>query len=224
MLFRSEVKIAPEEGVDAKIAKIRRKIEQAKVGPANYDLDFKHVEKRTDVGQVKMFDSKEPIEHEEQRFFTYLNPDYDYDKPGKLVFQYKEPSNVHPKNLTDADLFPEHWKFYEVLQKEREPNYTFSNNLEYHKFQLAEEQRSVINALKVLQQKIPEVGQYDPLIPKGHEGVDFSKGVSRDPNYRGDNILETIIDKNDSLVLYPDKPQPHIPGIQMDRIVNSYMI
>ena len=219
-----EVFIAPEEGVDAKLGEIRRKIEDAKVGPGKYDLNFKQVEKRTDTGYVEMIETKEPSEHNEQRFLTFLNPNYDYDKPGKLVFQYKEPSNVHPKHVTDAELYPEHWKFYDVQKKQHEPNYTFSNNLDYHKYQLAEEQNAIRNALKILQQRMPEVGQYEPQLPRGHEGIDFSKGVSRDPYYTGEALLGNIIARNDSLVLEPDKPRGHIPGVQMDKLVISYII
>eukprot|EP00826_Nyctotherus_ovalis_P050129 TRINITY_DN6110_c0_g4_i1.p3 TRINITY_DN6110_c0_g4~~TRINITY_DN6110_c0_g4_i1.p3 ORF type:complete len:173 (-),score=47.45 TRINITY_DN6110_c0_g4_i1:445-963(-) len=165
--------------------------------------------------------TKEPSEHNEQRFLTFLNPNYDHDKPGKLVFRYKEPSDVHPKHVTDAELYPERWRFYDPRKAKHEPNYTFSNNLDYHRYQLAEEQDAVRNALKVLQQRVPEVGQYDPLLPRGREGVDFSKGISRDPYYNGEALLNDVIGRDDSLILKPDKPRGHIPGIQLDKIVIS---
>lgn len=214
-----EALIAPEEGVDAQLGQVRRRIEDARVGPGKYEPDFAQVEKRTDIGHVAMVLVNEPPQHHEHRFLTFLNPNYDHDKPGKLVFQYKEPSDVHPRHVTDAELNPERWRFYDGHRARREPNYTFSSNLDYHRFQLAEEQDAVRNALNVLQRKVPDVGQYNPLLPRGREGPDFSKGVSRDPHYTGEDLLNDIIGRDDSLILKPDKPRGHIPGIQLDKIV-----
>ncbi len=197
----------------------RKGLEQEKVGPGKYELTFGLVEPRNDLGKVAFAEEPEKKPAEVPPL-TYLVPNYDFDKPGKPVPLYKEPTEVRPPHVPESALHPAHWTFYDAKEPQHEPNLTFASNLEYHKFQLAEEQKAAREALRILSQKVPEVGQYEAKPLKEPVPVDFSKGVSRDPYYTGEALLESIgIERAPSLLLNPEKPKPHLPDIRMDRTV-----
>ena len=111
-----------------------------KRGPGNYDVSHRLTEMRTDKGVMKIkepyYEIKEEVEEDER---PALYPNFDIDKPNKLVFKYYEPSkDVGPQNTPEKDLFPERWHFYDInLRAVREDiakEIDFAQNMERNRF------------------------------------------------------------------------------------------
>jgi len=101
------------------------------MGPGKYDQKFKLVEGRDDKGAVKMKDPVgiENIEIDER---PIIYPNYDIDKPNKLVLKMMPETKIEPQNLPDKILFPEKWEFYDPnlnAIKEVPEVHTFASNL-----------------------------------------------------------------------------------------------
>lgn len=43
-----------------------------------------------------------------------MNPNYDFDKPNKLTFKMMLPTEPKERHLSDAELNPGKWVFYDV--------------------------------------------------------------------------------------------------------------
>ena len=130
---------------------------------------------------------REPLfeikEEEDNRPDIY--PNFDIDKPNKLVFQYHEPSkDLDPMHTPEKKIFKEHWKFYDVnLDAIRAE---VADDLYFHPIHLSKEEflsKQEFYAMLVehikRQEKRPAVGKYDPELPKTNIEIDFSKAQGR---------------------------------------------
>lgn len=68
-----------------------------------------------------------------------MNPNFDHDKPKKLVFQYHEPSkDLSPAHTPESKLNPGKWRFYNydlnVVREELAKEITFAKNLTLEQF------------------------------------------------------------------------------------------
>ena len=86
------------------------------MGPGAYDAKFKLVEKRDDIGVVKMPDLNEfnareyivdPVKDVERFDNEDLDPNLNAIKPNIKTFKYHENVEVGPENPPDALIFPE---------------------------------------------------------------------------------------------------------------------
>lgn len=104
------VSIKPEHEVT--LNEIMREYENAKTGgPAMYTPGFKLVEKRLDVGAVKIQPKHHDKEEEED---TRPAIDPEPIKSNKLVFKYHEPTDQLPQHAPTSVLYPGRWVFYDV--------------------------------------------------------------------------------------------------------------
>ena len=102
-------KILPE-AAEPKSVKVKE-LESMKLGPASYDVSHKITEPRSDLGVIPIKKDKKEKEPEmDERPEIY--PDFDHDKWNKLVPKMMPDSDDKPSNLTDDQLKPEKWKFY----------------------------------------------------------------------------------------------------------------
>ena len=90
-----KVKIAPEHEIVAS-EMIKAHIE-TKGGPATYKPSYTLVEARADVGVPKIVKNYF-TKVEEADTQGPLNPNYDFDKPNRLVFKYYAPTEHKPPN------------------------------------------------------------------------------------------------------------------------------
>ncbi len=86
------------------IKKIEREIDESKLGPGKYKIRRKIVEPRQDKGTVgipQVTRSKDRQRKIDKYMIKevpegIIFPNYDYDKPEKLVFKYYEPTEHQP--------------------------------------------------------------------------------------------------------------------------------
>ena len=107
-----EIAILPEHEITD--TELLKEFEQTRMGPTSYRISHRITERRADIGIVKI---REPIVEEKEEEIDErpeLNPNYDFDKPNKLVFQYHEPSTgLGPQHTPTKDRHPEKWKYYD---------------------------------------------------------------------------------------------------------------
>lgn len=109
-----------------------------KGGPGYYDIEHKLTEKRADIGVLRIKEPIEPIKEEVDARLP-LYPNYDIDKPNKLVFQYHEPvKGLSPPHTPDKELMKEHWKFYDVNLNAIRAE--IANDLYFHPIGLSKEE------------------------------------------------------------------------------------
>ena len=73
-----------------------------------------------------------------------LYPNYDFDKPNKLVFKYYEPSkDLAPEHTPEKDIFPGRWKYYDfdlnAVREEIAKDIYFARKMSPEKFKQKEE-------------------------------------------------------------------------------------
>ena len=152
---------------------------QIKLGPGFYSQNYELVEKRTDIGVLEFQDLNERNKRENQMdlakkdiFDGDLDPNYDYDKPNKLVPVYHEPVQLDgPAHIPDSKIHPEQWKFYDVnldVVKPDLPEVLMGNGLVREEFlNKQQDAQELINYLR-RKKKHPVIGQYDVK----YDGVD----------------------------------------------------
>ena len=116
-------------------------------------------------------------------------PNYDFDKPQKLVFKYHEPIKHAPPNIPDSWVQKEQWLFYNKdvkVIKEKVSVHHFGKNLEYKEFEIRQNKlKKFINWLKYLKRS-PEHGEYAgglaenlPRLEKHVPGYDMEQAPLR---------------------------------------------
>ena len=103
--------IAPEH--EMVVSEMIKEFVLTKGGPATYDPKFGLVEPRADVGIQKFRSEYHQIEEEEDTQ-TDLYPNYNVNKPNKLVFKYYQPTEQKPAHIPDSEANPGRWVFYDV--------------------------------------------------------------------------------------------------------------
>ena len=91
-----------------------KEVQDIRRGPGTYSPEFKQTERRVDIGIMKI---KEPINEKKEEIDTRLPifPNYDVDKPNKLVFQYHEPTKgLEPPHTPEKEIFQGNWRYYDV--------------------------------------------------------------------------------------------------------------
>ena len=71
------------------------------------------IEPRVDKGVVKIVKPPTPKPFEQVEQLLYLLPNYDHDKPNKLVPMYHSPAKVDRAHTPDKDKNPGKWQFYD---------------------------------------------------------------------------------------------------------------
>lgn len=127
----TKVAILPEHNITEK--QLLKEFESGRLGPASYEPTHELVEARNDKGVLKMRKPTESVERDNMEKVLDLHPNFDYDKPNKLTFQYHEPSNVRPIHTPEKELNPGKWKFYDfdldVIKEEVAKDINFARNL-----------------------------------------------------------------------------------------------
>jgi hypothetical protein len=100
-----------------------------------------------------------------------LNPNFDVNKPNKLVFAYHEPSkDLAPAHTPEKIRNPGQWKFYDFdldsVREEVAKDINFARNLPIEEFKDKEEFYNLLVEHIQRQDKRPAVGTYDPMSPK----------------------------------------------------------
>ena len=137
-----KIAILPEHQV--KDTELLKEYEKTRLGPGTYKVSYNRTERRADFGVPKFKLPYVIKEEEEEDDRPELHPNYDFDKPNKLVFKYFEPlQGLGPSNLTDAEIFPGKWKFYDFdLDAIRERvawDIDFARNMNVEEFKQKEE-------------------------------------------------------------------------------------
>lgn len=156
-----------------------------RVGPGKYSVSHNMTERRDDFGVVKIkrpFFEVNPRDQIDER--PELHPNFDIDKPNKLVFRYHSPSkDLEPQHTPEKAYFPEKWKFYDydldVIREEVAKEITFAKNLSLDTYKDKEEFYNLLVEHNKRQEKRPAVGTYDPERPEAKIEVDFSKAQGR---------------------------------------------
>lgn len=204
---------------------------QMKLGPGMYDQNFRLVEKRVDVGHVKLQELTEKNARENQmdpskqiEVFDNedLYPNIQAVKPNPKSFQYHEKTESEVPHLPDKALFQSRWNFYDYdLNKVRE-DFGKGGNIGYGgnrgEFAEHEEFMHLMHAYFEKQKKQPQLGEYDPV----YKLIERQQMVPDFENYQGRNTdpiekPEGPVD-GDNLILNPDRPQPKLPDINMKRM------
>ena len=152
-----------------------------------------------------------------------MKPNYDFDKPNKLVFKYFKPVEQHPPNLPDGVVNRGRWVFYDVdldaVRAELAQNiYIGAKDETREEFAEREEFQALLEAhIKRKQERRPEHGDYaKPYTENEIEGayVDFSKQAGREETRDTD---DTDDQEGDVLILDPEKLQKHLPDIKFEK-------
>ena len=163
-----------------------KEFESTRLGPSSYEVSYKLTEKRDDFGIVKI---KKPyftiIEEEEDDERPELHPNYDFDKPNKLVFKYHEPlKGLGPAHTPEKELNPGKWIFYDydldAIREQVGKEIAFAKGLEPAVFKEKEEFHEMLVEHLKRQEKRPAVGQYNTDLPDTQIPIDFGKAVGRD--------------------------------------------
>ena len=190
----AEVKIAPEHEIT--LGEILKDYEKTKNGPGKYYPSHKLVEERVDKG-VQPFNKadieKKEIELEDLKLDLY--PNYNYNKWNKLVFKYYKPADVGPTKMTDAQLNPGRWVYYDVnldaVRAELAKDVYFgAKGEDAEQFKEREEFLQMLEAhIKRKRDKRPEHGDYHPDQPVEIAGmVDFDRMVGRPEIVEPDDV------------------------------------
>lgn len=171
---------------------------------------------------MKIQKPKSPKEFEQTEQLLDINPNFDIDKPNKLVFAYHEPSkDLAPAHTPEKIRNPEKWKFYDfdldAVREEIAKDIFLAGNLSKGEFKEREEFIDLLLEHKNRQVKIPPVGAYDPTSPKTQLEHDFSKAQGRFAEAVEDIIGLDVDKEGDVLVLSPKKPEKHFPDIKFDK-------
>ena len=164
-----------------------KEFEKTKRGPGKYEPSHKLVEARQDVG-VQQF--REPF-YDVPKFYTEgqvdLYPNFNYNKPNKLVFKYYKSAEVGPRNMPDSEANPGKWVFYDVdldaVRAELAQNIYFgAKNESPEEFKDREEFQQMLEAhIKRINNRRPEHGDYETEKPVEIEGnVNFDKMIGRE--------------------------------------------
>lgn len=117
--YKLTKKNAPEIGINREHvlpeSVIDRELEAMRVGPANYEPEFKLTEARTTKGNVifRMPIKEEKVEEQEGPDFLAQEAD-EFMKPNKGAPVMKQSIEHHPAHLPDKHEFPERWEFYDI--------------------------------------------------------------------------------------------------------------
>ena len=157
---------------------IEKELEERRLGPASHDPKFDLVEKRLDVGTIKI---KEPYFEKKEDFSEGNVIDLYPNKPKKnrLVFKYKEPTER--KINVDADEGK--WVFYDVdldaVRAELAKDIYIAGRMEPAEFKEHQEFKNLLEEHIKRRDRRPEHGDYEnPFGPEEKiKGPDFSKGI-----------------------------------------------
>lgn len=93
-----------------------------------------------------------------------LNPNFDFDKPNKLVYKYHQDLEWKPPNPSNGMLFRERWRFYDYNVNAVRPEIRpidFARNLNMKEFLQFEYELAILENYLKLREKVPDVGKYD---------------------------------------------------------------
>lgn len=163
--------------------------------PQTFKPVYKLTEKRDDIGVVKYQEESTDVsennsskkEKIDERVPLY--PKYESILPNHMTFKYYEPSkDIAPQHTPDKVKNPGRWKFYDVdlnaVKEQISTNIYLGGgkDLDKDKFQEHEDFLNILHTyLEKVNNKKPEVGQYEPVKPEKHVAdIKFEKMVSRD--------------------------------------------
>ena len=104
---------------------------------------------------------------EEEDTQADLYPNYNVDKPNKLVFKYYQPTEHRPANIPDREANPGRWVFYDVdldVVREELAKNVFLGAKDETREEFAEReefQRLLEEHIKRKQKRMPEHGDYE---------------------------------------------------------------
>ena len=214
------ITVAPEH--EMVVSEMIKDFVQTKNGPATYTPQFGLVEARADVG-IPKFRSEyfEKVEEEDTQVDLY--PNFNVNKPNKLVFKYYQPTVQKPANIPDSEANPGRWVFYDVdldvVREELAKNiFMGAKNETKEEFAEREEfQRLLEEHIVRIQKKVPEHGDYDKPHQE-HEipgvNVEFSKQMGREGPRETDDMDDQ---EGDVLILDPEKLQKRLPNINFEK-------
>ena len=161
-----------------------KEYEETKLGPATYNPAHKLVEPRTDIGIVEIKKPKSPRNKSPAEKVLDINPNYDINKPNKLVFAYHEPSkDLAPIHTPEKIRNPGKWQYYDInldaVREEVAKEIAFARNLSLEEFKNKEEFFHLLVEHNKRQEKRPVVGQYSPKDQDTKIEIDFSKAQGR---------------------------------------------
>ena len=122
-----------------------------------------------------------------------MYPNYNVNKPNKLVFKYYQPTEQRPAHIPDSEANPGRWVFYDVdldvVREELAKNvYMGAKDETREEFAEREEfQRLLEEHIIRKQKRMPEHGDYEkPHTENEIKGanIDFDKQVGRDDRDR----------------------------------------
>lgn len=150
-----------------------------------------------------------------------LYPDFDHDKPNKLVAKMMPDSDVKPKNIPDKVLNPEHWKYYDDnldMIKEVPAAHTFGSNLTLEERLKTDLERKQKEEFDHRNYKEADMTTYDPFVKNTKIPFDF--GIRADRfNFEDDQDLDK---EGDVLILDGDKAKKRIPGFDIDKMTKRF--
>ena len=184
-------KIQPVGDIIGEEEKIAKDPTEMRRGPGRYSPQYKHTEKRTDLGVLQMFEVGSPkldkIEEDIRNYDPYLH--MDKEPPG--VFKYFEDYQGQPPHLPQNLINPEKWQYYSTDLNAVRPDpfpkaVDFARGLGIREFKDAQDDLELLTKKNRKGNLVPAVGEYDARLPPDTRLlVDFSKGLSRDPYYSG---------------------------------------
>lgn len=225
--YKLTKKAVPEVGINREHqlpeSVIDRELEAMRVGPANYEPEFKLTEQRTTKGNVifRLPMHPEKVEVPEGPDFVGQDVD-DFLKPHKGVPLMMQPTEHQPAHLPDKAEFPERWQFYDVnlnaVREEAAKNVLISGKLSQEEFLRHENFMNLLSEHIRRNQPQPEAGDYDAKELRTQLEYDFGKAPSRFPEVDADELFDH--DKEgDVLLLEPEKPQRRLPTVRFDKQV-----
>lgn len=128
-----------------------------------------------------------------------------------------EEVKVEPPNQPDAELKPEHWKFYDpeldAIKPEAEVH-TFAENLTLEQKKQKDEDLRLKEAFEARNYQEADMNSYNPFERDTRLGPDFSKAEDRFP-YEPEGL--EYEKEGDVLVLDGEKPKKKIPGFDFEK-------
>ncbi len=167
-------------------------IKADRLGPGQYNILYELVERRKDLGvigyKLTEFNDRQRLMDPTTKDLpdSDLNPNFDFNKPNKLVFQYHDDLDWKPPLPSNGMLFKERWRFYDyninAIRPEIKP-IDFAKNLNMKEFLQYEYELNLLENYLKLREKGPDIGKYDvkyTQIDKDSRAPDFEKYPERE--------------------------------------------
>jgi len=204
-------------------------VAELKRGPGYYDIKHDLVERRPDIGVLKMQDITEKNARENQMdlankdvFDAPLDVNYDQVLPRAPAYKIHSPVKLEgPKHIPESKLHPEKWRYYDVnldAVKPDVPEAVIAGGLTMEEYRKKEEMFNLFLRQKAKKVKHPEAGQYNvsyKAIEPEPKAPDFDRYPERALE---EEKAEDRDIPGDVLILNPQLPKPHLPDIRFDKM------